>query len=278
MSQKSGVNWTDSSVNPTKGCDGCELHRPGYSVCYAANLTNRFGKSNPGLAEDFDVVELAPGRMYEAARWSELRGKVRPDKPWLNGLPRYIFISDMADALSATVGFEYLADEIFTNVSSDYGQRHRWIWLTKRPQRMAELSDWLAARGVAWPRNLIAGTSVTSQATVSRVEELQGVGDETTIRLVSLEPQWERVDLTGVIDGIGWLIQGGQSAKADHPFDIAGADECRELCRRSGAAYFLKQLGLVVLEDGVRLDGLDRSGEDWSLWPDRLRVRQMPID
>jgi len=252
------------------------LHRKGYSTCYAAQLTNRFRGSNPGFAIDFDVVELVPGRMLAATQLPDLRGRARPDKPWLDGLPRHIFVSDMADALSEAVSFEYLHNEILINVMSELGQRHIWIWLTKRPKRMAKLSAWLGAHGIAWPSNLIAGTSVTSQATVTRAEELLHVGNDSTMRLVSLEPQWERVDLAGVIDGIDWLIQGGQSARADHPFDIAWADECREFCRRRGVHYFLKQLGLVAVENGARITGLDRSGEDWTLWPERLRVRQMP--
>jgi protein gp37 len=278
MSIDSGVNWTDSAVNPTGGCDGCELHRSGYNVCYAASLTKRFRGSNPGLARNFDVVELFPDRMSAAANWPELRGKRRCGWPWLDGLPRHTFIGDMADALSDAVTFGYLAEEVFANVASEKGQRHIWIWLTKRPKRMAELSDWLSVRGTPWPVNLIAGTSVTTQASVSRVKELQDVGDDSTIRLVSLEPEWERVDLSSVIDGIDWLIQGGQSGKADHPFDVAWADECRSLCLQHGVPYFLKPLGLVAVENGQRLAHLDRSGEDWTLWPARLRIRQMAVD
>ena len=40
--------------------------------------------------------------MAKSARLSDLRGTERIEKPWLNGLPRHFFISDMGDALSDT--------------------------------------------------------------------------------------------------------------------------------------------------------------------------------
>ena len=82
--------------------------------------------------------------MAEAAAWSDLRGKARPDKPWLDGLPRLIFTADMTDSLCPSVSLEYLKEEVIENVIGDKGQRHCWLWLTKRANRMASFSTWLA--------------------------------------------------------------------------------------------------------------------------------------
>ena len=54
---------------------------------------------NKGYARNFDRPELHEGRIEKAAKWPVLNGKARMDKPWLDGLPRVIFISDMGDAL-----------------------------------------------------------------------------------------------------------------------------------------------------------------------------------
>jgi hypothetical protein len=51
----------------------------------------------------------------------------------------------------------------------------------------------------------------------------------------------------------------------------------RNSCEKAGVPYFLKQLGLNVVEQGRRIRFASRHGEDWSEWPERLRVRQMPI-
>ena len=139
MSQKTRIHWCDSTVNPTMGCDGCELWGKQRKTCYAGILHDQFGGHKPGYAPTFGQVTLFPGRMAKAAAWSDLRGKARPDKPWLDGLPRLIFVSDMTDSLCPSVSFEYLKEEVIENVISDKGQRHCWLWLTKRATRMAKL-------------------------------------------------------------------------------------------------------------------------------------------
>ncbi len=177
MSIKTNIEWCDSTVNPTRGCDGCELFNANNDDCYAKKITDRFGGSNAGLADDFAVVSVAPGRMKLAAEWPDLRGTARETKPWLDGLPRLIFVGDMADNLSAEISFEYLHEEVIATACSHDGRRHQWLWLTKRPHRMSEFSSWLASLGIAWPSNLWAGTSVTTQSTTSRIGALMDVGD-----------------------------------------------------------------------------------------------------
>ncbi|MCE9553891.1 MAG: phage Gp37/Gp68 family protein [Planctomycetes bacterium] len=278
MSIHTTIQWTDGTVNPTMGCDGCPLWNRLNKRCYAGKTTRRFGGTNPGLAKNFDVVELAPGRMAMATCWRDLSGTARRDKPWLNDLPRLIFVSDMSDALSQSVTFGYLRQEIIEQVSSELGRRHQWQWLTKRPARMARFSRWLTQQGVDWPTNLWAGTSIMTQSMTKGINHLLNVGDERTIRFLSVEPQWESIDLSQWLPQLDWVIQGGESGAVDHPFDLAWADELFEQCAESGVAYFLKQLGTCVREDGERLRFADRHGGDWSQWPRRLRVRQMPIN
>lgn len=186
MSRETKIQWCDSTCNPTMGCEGCELWSKTRKTCYAGILHTRFGGVTPGYAPTFEQVTEFPGRMAEAARWSDLTGTDRQDKPWLNGMPRTIFVSDMSDSLSSVVPLEYLHDEIIANVTSELGQRHQWLWLTKRPDRMAEFSDWMAKRGVSWPTNLWAGTSITSQATTSRIAKLLKVGNSETIRFLTV--------------------------------------------------------------------------------------------
>ena len=147
MSVNTKIQWCDSTVNPTMGCDGCEIWGPQRKTCYAGMLHTRFGGVTPGYAPTFAEVTLFPGRMAEAAGWPDLSGKTRRDKPWLDRLPRLIFVSDMSDALSNSVPFEYLRDEVIANITSETGSRHCWLWLTKRADRMAKFSSWLGELG-----------------------------------------------------------------------------------------------------------------------------------
>jgi protein gp37 len=276
MGIKTPIEWCDSTVNPTMGCDGCELWTAERKICYAGKLHER-RIGHPGFAPSFEEVTEFPGRMQKATEWSDLTGQPRPDKPWLDGLPRMIFVSDMSDTLSSAVSFEYMLDEIIWNVLNEHGVNHRWLWLTKRPDRMAKFSQWLRSKAkVQWPSNLWVGTSVTTQATVSRVHDLLRVGNEYTTRFVSVEPQWDVIELGTTLKQIDWVIQGGESGSIKHPFDTVWADRLRDQCQKVGVPYFLKQLGTHVIEDGRRFRLKSRKGVNWDEWPKRLRVRQMP--
>jgi protein gp37 len=239
-------------------------------------LHTRFGGTNPGYAPRFDKLKLFPGRMAGAAAWSDLSRKKRKVKPWLDDMPRMIFVSDMSDALSKRVSFSFLRREIVSVAASELGQRHIWLWLTKRPQRMAEFSAWLKERGVAWPGNLWVGTSIMSSASRGRIRQLAKVGDDRTYRFLSVEPQIESIDLSKSLRRIDWVIQGGESGQKARPFDIQWARDVRDLCREQEVPYFLKQLGSNVHRNGKRIDFEDNHASDWAEWPKDLRVREIP--
>ena len=279
MGLATNIQWCDSTCNPTMGCDGCELWNPAAGVrkCYAGQLHARFGGVTSGYSPTFGELTRWPGRMAEAAGWPDLAERSRPGKPWLDGLPRLIFVSDMSDALSKAVSFEFLEAEVVSPVLSPAGRRHRWLWLTKRPRRMAEFSEHLSEKGVAWPENLWAGTSVTSQTTTARIPALVRVGDEHTTRFLSVEPQHGPVDLSAHLPGVDWVIQGGESGRGAAPFQIEWAGALLGQCRRAGVPYFLKQLGANARHRAERLRLGNGHGGDWSEWPEHLRVRQTPL-
>lgn len=239
--------------------------------CYAGLLgTNRAG--HKGYADSFDRVKLFPGRMADAAKYKDPSPDEVRAKPWLKGAPRTIFVSDMGDALSTPVEFEYLQCEIIANVTSDPGRRHLWLWLTKRPERMAQFGEWLADRGIQWPDNLVAMTTVTSQKTVGRIDALRRV--PAKFRGLSVEPLFGPVNLP--LEGIHWVIVGGGSDALAEPFKIEWAEEIHRQCQSSGAAFFLKQLGKNPCLKGEQLKLKHGHGGDWEEWPSHLRVREIP--
>ena len=132
-----------------------------------------------------------------------------------------IFVSDMSDSLSAAVPFEYLLEEIVKPASDGPGRRHDWPWLTKRPREMAKFASWLTERGIQWPDNLWAGTSVTSIQSTNRISNLLLVGSATTTRFVSVEPQAARArsdlltDWAGIRTELGhprWRVRPSREA------------------------------------------------------------------
>jgi protein gp37 len=289
MGLKTGIEWCDSTVNPSTGCDGCELwNGRDIRTCYAGNLhETRLAKSLPELyAENFQEVRLAPGRMMEAARWPDIKGKKRPDKPWLNGLPRMIFVGDMGDFGSRDVPDDYFIDEVIGAIRSTAGTRHFWLLLSKQISRLAKLS----ARIGGLPDNCMALTTITSQHTAEvRRRELLDV--ECRWRGISVEPLWEPLDLTERGRGlycescldrsthwcvdpvIDWVIVGGESGANAKPTQPSWIRDIVEQCADANVPCFVKQLGA---DWAKHANALHEKGGDPAEWPADLRVRQVP--
>jgi len=134
-------------------------------TCYAAklhlnkahSLINPTRGVNPGYAPFFERVTRFEGRVWQMAGKRHLRGVNDPDKPWLDDLPRLIFVSDMGDAFSRDSDFSFLETEVIEPIRSPEGQRHFWLWLTKRPDRMAKFGERIGG----FPKNVCAMTTIT---------------------------------------------------------------------------------------------------------------------
>lgn len=249
-------------------------------TCYAAilhlargsSIVNPTRKVNRGYAPTFERFTVFEGRMEQASRWRDLVATRDATRPWLDRLPRLIFLSDMGDALCSRELFAFLEREM-AHVTSEHGRRHLWLWLTKRPGNMEAFDDRIGGL----PDNVCAMTTVTSRKSLPRIDQLRKVN--AACRGISIEPLWERIppeelDLTG----IDWVIVGGESGsgKLTRPFDIAWAEELRDHCRKNGVAFFLKQLGRNPVIGGQPVKLKDKHGGDWNEWPSKLRVRQFP--
>lgn len=270
MSERSGVEWCDSSINPVAGCDGCELRKMG--ICYSDALIRRYA-GRPGWPKAPNKPKRFPGRMARAARWSDLRGTKRPGKPWLDGMPRVIFISDMGDALSKSVPFSFLFDAISECTGKQTGRRHLWLWLTKQSKRLVEFAAWWRACGVPWwPANLGVGVSVPAAEHLPRLDDLLSISG-LPLYFASLEPLLEGIALGDRVreawthsakatfcgDGmkpaprIEWIVTGGASGPKAPACDLANLRGIVRQCRAAavpapggiymGVPVFVKQVG-----------------------------------
>jgi len=157
MAKGTKIEWADDTVNAEMGCDGCELWDPknNIRICYAGRQTEKMLSKGPlkGRPLAFDRPTIFPGRIASAARWRNLTGTARPGKPWLDGMPRVIFLNDMGDTFTASLPEDWLASELATLAASP----HLWLLLTKGPDRQRAFS-----RRHQLPGNVWAGTSITS--------------------------------------------------------------------------------------------------------------------
>lgn len=272
MSKGTGIQWADDTVNPTSGCDGCELWIPGQGgPCYAGNLHEaRLSKSLPTLYDPvFTNVKLIPGRMAKALRCMDYTGKVtRPEKPWMGTTARKIFVGDLGDVFSKAVPFDFLKSEIIDQARNS---PHHLQLLTKQPQRALQFANWL---NEPWPENVWIGTSITGRASLPRIKPLTQI--PALHRFLSIEPLVNDPSLDDqTVAGIDWMIIGGESDQGTYkarPFDLQWARDVIAIGQRTKAAVFVKQLGSNPV--GLKLE--DRHGGDWNEWPEDLKVRQMP--
>ncbi len=263
MGIKTAIEWCDSTCNLVMGCDGCEL-TPGH--CYAERLVSRYvGKK--GWPKDFFKPEFFKHRLEEALAWKDLTWTERPNKPWLNGMPRLIFLNDLGDCFSESIDdFTWLSEA----VSATRLSPHVFMFLTKRPKRMAEFCEqWKREYCQPFPRNIWGGTTITGSNTMWRAADLANADLE--VRLLSLEPLLSRVDLAdtnmltfcqyagqvvvgecehglgcrerSILDYADWVIAGGETGPGARPSHHDWFRSLRDQCTAAGVPFFLKSMG-----------------------------------
>ena len=258
MAKGTKIEWADDTVNAEMGCDGCELWDPKNKVrtCYAGLQTERMLSKGPlkGWPPAFDEPTIFPGRIATAARWRDLTGTARENKPWLDGLPRVIFLNDMGDTFTASLPDDWLAPELPTIAASP----HLWLMLTKRPDRQRAFS-----LRHELPSNVWAGTSITSPQD-QRLRHLMRT--RATVRWVSYEPMLGPVNWRPYLaDGLNWLVVGGASGPdyQRQMMDLAWLADTVEQCQAAGVPLFVKQ------------DSAMRPGDRGRI-PEELWVRAYP--
>lgn len=276
----SSIQWCHSSLNLQMGCDGCELWNGSKRICYAGTQTvNRAG--NPGWPDKFEEPKLFLDRLPPALKWKPPTEAEQESKPWIpRDMPRLIFLNDMGDTFSAKLPLDWMAPML----SAIGASAHQFLLLTKRPSRLVEFSQHQPL-----PRNLWPGTSVTSDKTAKRVEQLVKVNGGGP-RFVSFEPMWSEMP-EACFGGIQWAIFGGQSGKDAVPCHVAWIHAGIRSCRSRGIAPFVKQLGSAPSQETVYTPSdskeqetvtkffrfKDSHGGDWSEWPEELQVREFPM-
>lgn len=266
MGKDTKIEWADSTQNLQMGCDGCELWTEKLHQCYAGVLTERYAGLN-GWPASFNQPATFPYRLDAAEKWPDLTGTDRPNKPWLNGLPRQIFLDDMGDTFTESLPIDWLAEHSFRMGATP----HTYMVLTKRPRRAVKFADLM---GAALPTNFYFGTSVTTQATVKRAADLVQIA--TNPLFLSVEPLLEPVTIPlSVLQRYRLVIIGGESGNDARPCNFQWIQSLIEQCRNAGIGIFVKQLGANVY-NGPRPENYGKKGGDWTKWPKEFRIREFP--
>ena len=135
---------------------------------------------------------------------------------------------------------------------------HQFQVLTKRPERALRLSDRLT-----WTENIWIGTSIEDMNVASRADYVRQI--PAAVRFISAEPLLGAVDELN-LEGIDWVIGGGESGLGHRSCDPVWARGLRDLCVRQEVAFFWKQWGGRIAKSGGRI--LD--GREWNEYPVEL--------
>jgi protein gp37 len=223
MADRSGIEWTEATWNPVTGCDRVSA---GCDHCYAMALAKRLKAmgstkyqndgnsrtSGPGFG-----ITVHPQALNEPYKWRT---------------PRVVFVNSMADLFHAQVPVEFIR-QVF-GVMRDT-PHHTYQVLTKRSLRLARLSEKLD-----WPPNVWMGVSVENGDVLNRVDHLRRV--PAAVRFLSCEPLIGPLD--GIdLQGIDWVIAGGESGPNYRPMEIGWARGLRDACTDADVSFFFKQWG-----------------------------------
>lgn len=227
MAEKSTIEWTDSTWNPVTGCTKVS---PGCKNCYAERLAVRLKAMGNRRYQNGFAVTLHPDQLTLPLRWSQ---------------PRQIFVNSMSDLFHEAVPEEYIRRVFDVMVQADW---HIFQVLTKRAERLNAL-----ALRLPWPPNVWQGVSIENARYTWRIKHLCKV--PAVVRFLSVEP------LLGPIpnlplDGIHWVIVGGESGPNHRPMDPGWVRVIRDQCLTAGVPFFFKQWGGRTPKAGGRtLDG-----------------------
>lgn len=278
MADKTGIEWTDATWNPTTGCDRLS---PGCDHCYALDMAGRLKlMGSAGYQNDGDPRTSGPGfaltlhgdRMDQPIRWKR---------------PRKIFVNSMSDLFHKDVP-DYFILDVWQTMSA--APQHTFQVLTKRPQRMASFCSRLAWNG-GEPYltddppyredplpNVWLGTSIESDRYAFRADYLRRT--PAAVHFLSCEPLLGPLlslrlgftciscDGTGRMPGenwvaqgpvapncyrcnglgshpnpIDWVIVGGESGPKARPMAPSWVRDIRDHCDNSGTPFLFKQWG-----------------------------------
>lgn len=237
MGANSTIEWTESTWNPLTGCTKIS---PGCKNCYAERMALRLrAMGQPNYVNGFALT------LHEQALELPLTWKK----------PQMIFVNSMSDL------FHHDVPETF--VQSVFGVMRAASWhtfqvLTKRSRRLAALDG-----AIDWPDNVWMGVSVENADYMFRVVDLLTTGAKT--KFLSLEPLLGPLSHLH-LNGIDWVIVGGESGPHARPMRKEWVTEIRDQCLDAGVPFFFKQWGGF----NKKAAGRSLDGREWDEMPGRF--------
>lgn len=234
MAGRTNIEWTQVTWNPVTGCDKVSA---GCKFCYAERMARRLHAMGNLRYRNGFTVTLHHDLLELPLRWKT---------------PRLVFVNSMSDLFHEDVPLSFIQSVFETMTKASH---HTFQILTKRSARLAEL-----APALPWPENVWVGVSIEDDRFVWRADHLRSV--DAAVRFLSLEPLLGPVPSLS-LEGIHWVIVGGESGPGARPLQADWVREVRDRCASAGIPFFFKQWG------GVRRTAAGRllDGRTWDESP-----------
>jgi len=216
MAIKSSIEWTESTWNPSTGCDAIS---PGCEHCYAERMSGRLKAMGQRKYRNGFKLTTHPNTLNLPLRWKR---------------PQRIFVNSMSDLFHDQVPLEYIQRVFHTMRLAHW---HQFQVLTKRSGRLLAVNE-----KIDWPSNVWMGVSVESSAYKARIDHLRKT--DAAVKFLSLEPLIGDLGTIN-LDNIDWVIVGGESGPGARPMEKAWVDGICRQCTDSDVPFFFKQWGGV---------------------------------
>lgn len=225
------ISWATRTWNPVTGCTKIS---PGCAHCYAERLSLQQGWSKlpwiPKYASE--NIILHEDRLNDPLKWRA---------------SQTIFTCSMADLFHENVPDDFIERVFVTMLNA---RQHRFLVLTKRPERMA--AWWEKYLTMTVPSRIGLGTSVENQYWVSRrIPPLLQIRAE--LLFLSCEPLLAPLRLQDYLrlrgprgltperSRISWVIIGGESGPQHRPMHPQWAHDLVRQCRDNNIPVWFKQ-------------------------------------
>lgn len=238
MAENSDIEWTDATWNPVTGCT--KVSR-GCDNCYAERIAERFrGVKGHPYEQGFDL------RLWH--------NRLGTPKDWKRA--RFIFVNSMSDLFHKDIPANFKSSVFDTMEEAD---QHIYQVLTKRSSLMRDFINERYTTDPV-PNHIWLGVSVEDQSALSRIRHLQQTN--ASVRFLSIEPLLGRVGRLN-LEGIHWVIVGGESGPNCRPIKLEWVREVRDQCIEADVPFFFKQWGGIRPKSG----GNELDGRTWFEYP-----------
>jgi protein gp37 len=238
---QSSIEWTELTWNPVTGCtkvsQGCKF-------CYAEVMAKRLKAMGLEKYKNGFDVTIHPETLEEPYRWKK---------------SRVVFVNSMSDLFHPDVPVGFI-QEVFRVMNEN--PQHVFQVLTKRTDLLLEYD-----RGglLNWTENIWMGTSVEDERVKHRIETLRKTKAKT--KFLSCEPLIGPLSNMN-LDGIHWVIVGGESGHTPRPMQREWVKDIKEQCEYYHVPFFFKQWG----GRNKKKAGRELEGTTWNDMP------EMPVE